>query len=90
MNVLYVVIGAGIFFVIAYFTYGNYLDRKVFQLNDERETPAVSMEDGVDYVPAKKGMLMGQHFSAVAAAGPINGPILAGAMFGWVPALRGW
>lgn len=87
MNVLYVVIGAGIFFAIAYFTYGNYLGRKVFQLNDERETPAVSMEDGVDYVPAKKGMLMGQHFSAVAAAGPINGPILAGAMFGWVPAL---
>ncbi|MGE5544688.1 MAG: carbon starvation protein A, partial [Bacillota bacterium] len=48
---------------------------------------AVSMNDGVDYVPAKKGMLMGQHFSAVAAAGPINGPILAGVLFGWVPAL---
>lgn len=87
MNVLYVVVGAGIFFAIAYFTYGTFLDRKVFQLNEERETPAVSMEDGVDYVPAKKGMLMGQHFSAVAAAGPINGPILAGALFGWVPAL---
>jgi len=87
VNVLYVVVGAGIFFAIAYFTYGTFLDRKVFQLNDERETPAVSMEDGVDYVPAKKGMLMGQHFSAVAAAGPINGPILAGALFGWVPAL---
>jgi carbon starvation protein len=56
-------------------------------LDDTKETPAVSINDGLDYVPAKKGMLMGQHFSAIAAAGPINGPILAGVMFGWVPAL---
>ncbi len=87
MNVLYVVIGAGIFLAVAYFTYGNFLAKTVFQLDDARETPAVSINDGLDYVPAKKGMLMGQHFSAIAAAGPINGPILAGAMFGWVPAL---
>lgn len=87
MNVLYVVIGAGIFLAVAYVMYGNFLAKKVFQLDDARQTPAVSINDGVDYVPAKKGMLMGQHFSAIAAAGPINGPILAGVMFGWVPAL---
>jgi carbon starvation protein len=45
------------------------------------------MEDGVDYVPAEPKYLMGQHFSAIAAAGPITGPILAGVMFGWAPAL---
>ena len=45
------------------------------------------MEDGVDYVPAEAKFLAGQHFSAIAAAGPITGPILAGILFGWVPAL---
>ena len=87
MNVLYVVIGAGIFLYIAYILYGNFLSKKVFQLDDAQVTPAVEMSDGLDYVPAKKGMLLGQHFSAIAAAGPINGPILAGIMFGWLPAL---
>lgn len=87
MNVLFVVLGAAIFFVVAYVTYGNFLSKKVFKLDDTKETPAIEINDGLDYVPAKKGMLMGQHFSAIAAAGPINGPILAGVMFGWVPAL---
>jgi len=45
------------------------------------------MTDGVDYVPAKASLLLGQHFSAIAAAGPIVGPILAGIWFGWLPAL---
>lgn len=87
MNILDIVIGAGIFLTLAYFTYGNFLAKKVFQLDDTKDTPANSMNDGVDYVPARKGLLLGQHFSAIAAAGPINGPILAGLMFGWVPAL---
>ena len=87
VNVLFIVVGVGILFLIAYFTYGNFLSKKVFELNNEKNTPAVEMEDGKDYVPAKKGMLLGQHFSAIAAAGPINGPILAATLFGWVPAL---
>lgn len=87
MNVLFVVIGAGIIFLLAYITYGSFLSKKVFQLDDAKVTPAVEINDGMDYVPAKKGMLLGQHFSAIAAAGPVNGPILAGVMFGWVPAL---
>lgn len=87
MNVLFVVIGTGIIFLLAYITYGSFLGKKVFQLDDTKVTPAVEINDGVDYVPAKKGMLLGQHFSAIAAAGPVNGPILAGVMFGWVPAL---
>lgn len=87
MNILFVVLGVGIIFLIAYFTYGKFLANKVFELDDSKTTPAVEINDGLDYVPAKKGMLTGQHFSAIAAAGPINGPILAGVLFGWVPAL---
>ncbi len=87
MNVLFIVAGCGILFVIAYLTYGKFLAKKVFNLDDSRPTPAVEMNDGLDYVPAKKNMLLGQHFSAIAAAGPINGPILAGTLFGWLPAL---
>lgn len=87
MNVLFVVLGAGAIFLIAYQTYGKFLSKKVFVLDDKQTTPAVEINDGNDFVPAKKGMLLGQHFSAIAAAGPINGPILAGVMFGWAPAL---
>jgi carbon starvation protein len=87
MNILFIVAGSGILFVIAYVTYGKFLAKKVFALDDGQKTPAVEINDGLDFVPAKKGMLLGQHFSAIAAAGPINGPILAGVMFGWVPAL---
>ena len=87
MSLLWVVGGSGLFLLLAYFTYGRFLARKVFRLDDRRITPAVEKNDGLDYVPAKKGMLLGQHFSAIAAAGPINGPILAGVLFGWAPAL---
>jgi len=87
MGILVVVVGTGIIFTIAYLTYGKFLSKKVFGLDDSIKTPAVEINDGLDYVPANKNMLMGQHFSAIAAAGPINGPILAGVLFGWVPAL---
>lgn len=87
MNVLFVIIGTAIILLIAYFGYGRFLSKKVFRLDDSRTTPAVEINDSVDYVPAKTGMLLGQHFSAIAAAGPINGPILASVMFGWAPAL---
>jgi len=87
MNVLYVVVGAAIILGVAYVTYGKFLSEKVFQLEDKNVTPAVELEDGRDFVPVSKSMLLGQHFSAIAAAGPISGPILAAVLFGWVPAL---
>lgn len=71
---------------IAYRFYGVFLSRRM-QVNDSRVTPACEMEDGVDYVPATRPMLLAQHFSAISAAGPIVGPILAGIWFGWLPAL---
>ena len=75
-------------FVLAagYLIYGRILARWL-KLDDSRATPACAMNDGVDYVPAKAPLLLGQHFSAIAAAGPIVGPILAGIWFGWAPAL---
>ncbi|MBI5409359.1 MAG: carbon starvation protein A [Nitrospirae bacterium] len=66
--------------------YGRYLSKQM-GLDDSRQTPACRINDGVDFVPAKPSLLLGQHFSAIAAAGPIVGPILAGIWFGWLPAL---
>ncbi len=87
MNILFIVVASSVLFLLAYYTYGTFLAKNVFQLNDNRKTPAVEMEDGVDYVPVEPKFLLGQHFSAIAAAGPITGPILAGVMFGWGPTL---
>ena len=69
-----------------YLLYGRLLARW-FGLSRATTTPAHTMSDGVDYVPAKAPLLLAQHFSAIAAAGPIVGPILAGLWFGWLPAL---
>jgi len=87
MNILIIVGGGTVILVIAYFLYGTFISKKVFALNDENKTPAVEMEDGLDYVPTDAKFLSGQHFSAIAAAGPVTGPIIAGLAFGWVPAL---
>jgi carbon starvation protein len=87
MSIIYIVIGAAIIFYLAYRTYGTYIAKNVFELDNSRKTPAVEMEDGLDYVPTEPKYLLGQHFSAIAAAGPVTGPILAGIAFGWVPAL---
>ena len=73
-------------FSVAYLTYGRFLARTL-ELDDKRLTPACEVNDGADFVPAKWSLLLGQHFSAIAAAGPIVGPILAGIWFGWLPAL---
>jgi carbon starvation protein len=81
-----VVLIAIVFFLLAFRFYGRFLARRL-QADDPSPTPACQINDGVDYVPAKPALLLGQHFSAIAAAGPIVGPILACLWFGWVPAL---
>jgi len=73
-------------FVAGYLVYGAFLRRR-FALNDENPTPAVELEDGLDYCPARTPVLFGHHFSSIAGAGPIVGPVLAGIAFGWLPAL---
>ncbi len=83
MSAILLILVAIVLFVVSYMTYGKYL-AKTWGLDASKETPAHTMTDGVDYVPAKAPVLMGHHFSSIAGAGPINGPIQA-AFFGWVP-----
>ncbi|HAL45619.1 MAG TPA: carbon starvation protein A [Phycisphaerales bacterium] len=82
MSILLIAMGA---LYLGYRFYGR-IFAKQLDLNDSNITPATKINDGIDYVPAKMPLLLGQHFSAIAAAGPIVGPILAGLWFGWLPA----
>ena len=75
-----------VLFIIAYRVYGRFLN-KHFEIDDSRETPSHTDYDGVDKVPTKTAVLLGHHFSSIAGAGPIVGPIIAAAAFGWVPAI---
>ncbi len=83
MNAMLVVIVGIAILVVGYIFYGGWL-AKQWGVDDTKVTPAHELEDGMDYVPAKAPVLMGHHFSSIAGAGPINGPIQA-AVFGWVP-----
>lgn len=75
-----------LFLVLGYFIYGSLL-HKIFRLDAQAKTPAFEFRDDRDFVPTKPFYLLGQHLSAIAAAGPIVGPILAGMWFGWLPTL---
>lgn len=80
----------GIAFIIllaaAYRLYGRWVEKQ-FEVSDDKPTPAHTKQDGVDYVPTRPFYLFAQHFSAIAAAGPIAGPILACQAWGWLPCL---
>jgi len=71
--------------IAGYVFYGRDLANK-WGIDPARKTPAHELNDGVDYVPTKRGIVFGHEFATIAGAGPINGPIIA-AMFGWVPVL---
>ena len=77
-------VGAMVFFALCYKLYGDYMSR-IYGLSDSNKTPAEAMYDGVDYCPAHPAVLLGHHFSSIAGAGPIVGPITAAGMFGWLP-----
>lgn len=85
MNAAVVLIIGIAILVIAYLTYGRWLSKQ-WGVDPSKSTPSHELEDGMDYVPAKTPVLLGHHFSSIAGAGPINGPIQA-AVFGWVPVL---
>ena len=85
MNAALLLIVSALILVAGYVLYGGYL-AKQWGIDPSRKTPAHELEDGMDYVPAKTPVVMGHHFSSIAGAGPINGPIQA-AVFGWVPVL---
>ena len=83
MTAILIILAAIILLAIGYVTYGSWL-AKQWGVDPTKTTPAVEVNDGVDYVAAKPAVLMGHHFSSIAGAGPINGPIQA-SVFGWVP-----
>ncbi len=84
MNALLLLIISVVVLAIGYIFYGGWLAKEWGVGEGNLETPAHTMEDGIEYVPAKAPVLMGHHFSSIAGAGPITGPINA-AMFGWLP-----
>ncbi|OXS54272.1 carbon starvation protein A [Cohnella sp. CIP 111063] len=86
MNAVTIVIGSICILMIAYRLYGTFIAAKVLKLDDSVPTPAHTMNDGKDYVPTNKWVSFGHHFAAIAAAGPLVGPILA-AQFGYLPGL---
>lgn len=84
INALTLVFISVLIFAIAYRFYGIFMANKVLKLNDNNTTPALEFADGKDYVATNKNVLFGHHFAAIAAAGPLVGPVLA-AQFGYLP-----
>ena len=87
MNTLIIAIILILWLVLGYKVYGSFIEKKVLQIDKNRSTPAKEFNDGIDYSPAKKPLLFGHHFSSIAGAGPILGPLLGVLYFGWLGAL---
>ena len=86
MNSLIIAFILILWLILGYKIYGSFLERKVIKADNSRLTPANELRDGVDYLPAKKPLLFGHHFSSIAGAGPILGPLLGVLYFGWLGA----
>ncbi len=86
MDTLIVAILSFFGFIVAYHTYGRYLARRVFGVSPDNPAPSKELEDGVDYVPTRKHIVFGHHFTSIAGTGPVVGPAIA-VFWGWLPAL---
>lgn len=86
MDTLLMMVVCSVGFLVAYHTYGRFLARKIFKLNPDAPVPSRELEDGVDYVPARKGIIFGHHYTSIAGTGPIVGPAI-GVIWGWLPAI---
>lgn len=73
-------------FIIMYKLYGKFISKKIFAINKDAKVPSVELEDGVDFVPTKKEIIFGHHFTSIAGTGPIVGPAIA-IIWGWLPAI---
>lgn len=73
-------------YIVMYRIYGKFLSKRIFQINDTAIAPSVEFEDDFDYVPTKKEIVFGHHFTSIAGTGPIVGPAIA-IIWGWVPAV---
>jgi len=86
MTTLAIAVFAFIGYLVAYHTYGRWIARRVFQLDANAPVPSQQLCDDVDYVPTKKEVIFGHHFTSIAGTGPIVGPAIA-VFWGWLPAL---
>jgi len=86
MNSLVVAVFSFFAFILAYRLYGTFISQRLFGIDPSRKTPAHTFEDGVDFVPTRRSILFGHHYTSIAGAGPIVGPAIA-VIWGWLPAL---
>lgn len=86
MTTLLVALGSFFGFIVAYHTYGRWLATKIFNLDPTADVPSKQLRDDIDFVPTKKQVIFGHHFTSIAGTGPIVGPAIA-VFWGWLPAL---
>ena len=86
MNSLLLMIVVFFGYILCYHLYGKFISKKIFSISPDRKPPAVEYEDGTDYVPTRKEIIFGHHFTSIAGTGPIVGPAVA-IIWGWVPAM---
>jgi carbon starvation protein len=86
MDTLLLMLISGVGYLVAYHTYGRFLAKKIFKLDKNVPVPSQELRDGIDYVPARKGIIFGHHYTSIAGTGPIVGPAI-GIIWGWLPAM---
>jgi carbon starvation protein len=86
MTTLLIAFGSFVGFIIAYHTYGRWISKKIFGLSASATMPSEALRDDVDFIPTKKEVIFGHHFTSIAGTGPIVGPAIA-VFWGWLPAL---
>ena len=86
MLTLLIAIGAFVGYIVAYHTYGRWLSKRIFHLDRNATVPSRQLRDNVDFVPTKRQVIFGHHFTSIAGTGPIVGPAIA-VFWGWLPAL---
>jgi carbon starvation protein len=86
VTTLLIAVGAFVGYIVAYHTYGRWLARRVFGLDPSTPVPSQQLRDDVDFIPTKKSVIFGHHFTSIAGTGPIVGPAIA-VFWGWLPAL---
>lgn len=86
MDAVLIMLVAFIAFFVVYKLYGRFVAKKIYEISNKNVAPSVEFEDGIDYVPTRKEIIFGHHFTSIAGTGPIVGPAIA-IIWGWVPAL---
>ncbi|MCB9844440.1 MAG: carbon starvation protein A [Phycisphaeraceae bacterium] len=86
MMTVLIAAAAFVLYIVAYRTYGRYLGQRIFGVDPTRKAPSEELNDGIDFVPSRRELVFGHHFTSIAGTGPIVGPAIA-VVWGWVPAL---